>query len=158
MKKMFIATLLGSMFLALFSSVYVNFACAAGPFSVIWNKYLNKNDNRTVVVVFHTEGNVDAASTKMINLMKTRDPGGFMNPYWIVDIPDKDINRKTKCGIVAGTWYSSGFPARSQWFRVMQQADNFTDLYALMYSTDDGFKPISEHQENAKTLMDICND
>ncbi|NVN99063.1 MAG: hypothetical protein HXX17_07030 [Geobacteraceae bacterium] len=145
--------LLGGVFAIFYSSI-----AYAGPVSDVWNEYLNKNDNRTVLVFFHTEGNVDAASTKIINLMKTKDPGGYMNPYWIVNIAKKGINKKTKCGIIAGTWYRAGFPSRAQWFSIMEDSQKFTDLHALVYSTDDGLKPISEHQLNAKTLMEMCND
>lgn len=150
-----VSRVLISLALAVF---FASTACAAGSVSSSWNRVVNKNDGKSVVVVFHTEGNVDAAAANITSLMKTRDPGGFMNPYWIVDIADSATNKNTKCGIIVGTWYRSGFPARGSWESIMRGTQNYSDLHSILYSTQgngDGLSPIDS---NADPLWKMCND
>jgi hypothetical protein len=146
--------------LMLFATLLINGqALAKDKVGDIYTHYFEEHDNRTVIVMFHTDGNVKAAEANLISLMKTRDPGGFMNPYWIVDIPRKATNSKTGCGIIAGTWYQAGFPEDFAWEDIMKLSSKFTDLYAVVFSKSDapGYKASSNDHDKLKGWIDMCD-
>jgi TPR repeat protein len=123
-----------------------------------------------VTVIFEAKGDVNSALANIKTAMSTRDPGGVMNPYWIVNFAAEQVSTKTNCGVITGQWYARGFPYRAPWEQIMYQAfRQNAQLAVYLYSPgreliaedpnfqSDAFKQINKicfkNKFNAQTLI-----
>lgn len=83
-------------------------------------EYQSKTD--MVMVIFKAKKDLDQTLVDIKEAMRTRDPIGLKNPYWIINIPDEGTSTKTNCGVIFGQWYARDFPYRTTWERKMYQA------------------------------------
>jgi len=113
----------------------------ADPVLVLFEKKMSeyRSRNDMVMVVFKARGDVNNALSNIKAAMRTQDPMGYMNPYWIVDFPDEAVSAQTNCGVVIGQWYAGGFPFRAQWEQIMYRAlQQNVEQGAYFYSFGDG--------------------
>ena len=80
-----------------------------------------RHSQETVMVIFKAEGDANSALTNIKTAMRTRDPMGVMNPFWIVNFLGEKVSMKTNCGVIIGKWYARGFPSRETWEKIMDQ-------------------------------------
>lgn len=119
------------------------------------SEYSSRND--TVMVIFKAKGDVNSALTNIKAAMHTRDPGGFMNPYWIVSYFSEKVSMKTNCGVIIGQWYSGGFPYREAWEKIMDRSiQKNAQSGTYLYSQDGEFRITEEGQLQSGALKRTC--
>lgn len=76
--------------------------------------------NYKVKVTFKTSpGKAIAQLQKVVSAMKVRDPGGFLNPYWVPTFHASAAYDDK--GVVIGEWYTSYYEGLSDWSRYLQR-------------------------------------
>lgn len=132
---------------------------AANPFGNVIEKKMLEYGSRDdiVMVIFEAEGNVNSALTNIKAAMRTRDPNGIMNPYWIVNFGDEKVNMKTNCGVIIGQWYSNGFPYREAWENIMDRAiQENAQSGTYLYTQDGEFRVPEKGRSESDTLKKNC--
>ncbi|MBN9125082.1 MAG: hypothetical protein BGO99_12830 [Nitrosospira sp. 56-18] len=127
-----------------------SFTSQADPVSDLVEKkmleYRSRND--VVMVIFEAKKDVNSALANIKTAMRTRDPKGLFNPYWIIGFGDEKTNMGTNCGVIIGQWYASGFPSRVQWEEIMRRSLwDETKSGAYLYSQSGEFR-INEKKES----------
>jgi hypothetical protein len=100
------------------------------------SEYRSRND--IVMVIFKAKDDLNHTLDNIKTAMRTRDPVGITNPYWIVNISDAEVSTKTNCGVIFGQWYARGFPYRTTWEQIMYRAlQQNVQLGGYFYSLGD---------------------
>jgi TPR repeat protein len=129
------------------------------PVSDMVEKKISEYSSRSdvVMVIFEAKKEVDSALTNIKTAMRTRDPGGVMNPYWIIAIGDETTSTKTNCGVIIGQWYANGFPYRASWERIMYQSlQEHAKSGTYLYAQDGEFRVTDEGRSQSDTLKKNC--
>lgn len=115
------------------------------------------SQNNVVMVIFEAKSDINSAMVNMKTAMRTRDPNGFINPYWIVKFLDEKASTDTKCGVIIGQWYASGFPYRASWENIMNRAIYENARFgAYLYTQDGEFRITENQQSQAESLKRNC--
>lgn len=110
-----------------------------------------------VMVMFKSNGNVNAAMANIKTAMRTRDPAGFFNPYWIVEFLGEAVSSKTNCGVVFARWYRSGYSERGPWEDIMTRAlDKYVESGFYAYAREGGFRTTVDREYHMEQLERIC--
>lgn len=131
----------------------------ADPVSNLTEKALLQLSSRQdiVLVIFEAKGDVNSVLVNIKSAMRTLDPNGVMNPYWIIGFPAEAINAKTNCGIITGQWYARGIPYRDPWERIMSRAlQQNARTGALLYTQNGEFRLTEESRAQMEKLKKIC--
>ncbi len=119
------------------------------------SEYSSRND--IVMIVFRAKGDVNSALGNIKTAMHTRDPGGFLNPYWIVSFPADAVSSKTNCGVIFGEWYANGFPARIAWQDIMNRAINENAESGTYFYSDHGtFRETTDREYVSEAVQKTC--
>jgi len=142
-------------------AVLLTSTAQADPVVDLVSKLVNSRNttsrNDLVMVIFNAKGNVHSALANMKSAMHTRDPGGFLNPYWIVNFPDEAVSTSTNCGVIIGEWYAGNFPVRGSWEAIMNQAiSENVEVGAYLYTQNGGFRETSTTQYQLEAINKIC--
>ncbi len=153
MKRKFMFLLLA---IAIFSVSFAVNAGAVGRLAARLETEYRSSNNR-VMVLFKAYGDVNAALANIKSAMRTRDPGGFVNPYWIVSFDGDEVDKKTNCGVIIAQWYDSGFPHRGEWEAIMRPAiQQNAQTGTYFYNKDGGWRSTSDEEFKADALEKIC--
>lgn len=134
-------------------------ASKADPVSDIVEKKMSEYGSRSdvVMVIFEAKKDVDSALANIKAAMKTRDPNGVMNPYWITGVGDETTSTKTNCGVIIGQWYARGFPYRASWERIMYRSlQEHAKSGTYLYTQDGEFRVTDEGRSQSDTLKKNC--
>ncbi|SEL28900.1 tetratricopeptide repeat protein [Nitrosovibrio tenuis] len=134
-------------------------ALQADPVSALAEKAISELSSRSdiVMVIFEAKDDVNSVLVNLKTAMRTLDPGGVMNPYWIVGFPAEAINAKTSCGVITGQWYAGGIPHRGPWERIMSRAlQQNARAAALLYTQNGEFRLTEESRAQMAKLKNTC--
>lgn len=134
-------------------------ALQADPVSALAEKAISELSSRNdiVMVIFEAKDDVSSVLVNLKTAMRTLDPGGVMNPYWIIGFPAEAINAKTNCGVITGQWYARGIPHRGPWERIMDRAlQQNARAAALLYTQNGEFRLTEESRAQMAKLKNTC--
>ncbi len=121
----------------------------------IEDKYKGRKD--IVMVVYYTEKNPHSVLADVKNLMHTKDPIGFFNPYWITRFHETKVDKKTGCGLAVGKWYAYNYKERGSWERIMTDGLPYiTDNAAIFYMVDGGFTSFDGMRPQIDAIKNLC--
>jgi len=131
----------------------------ADPVSDLVEKRMSEYGSRSdvVMVIFEAKKDPDFALANIKAAMKTRDPNGIMNPYWIIGVGDEKTSTKTNCGVIVGQWYARGFPYRASWEQIVYRSlQEHAKSGTYLYTQDGEFKVTNEGRSQSDTLKKNC--
>jgi hypothetical protein len=95
--------------------------------------------NDVVVVVFKTtKKDPDSVLAHFKLHMRTKDPNGFLNPYWVTGFLGEATSEKAGCGIIYGQWYAENYPFSDKWEAMMENNAQYDGVLWAKAFVQDG--------------------
>ncbi|MBS9783596.1 MAG: hypothetical protein KGV46_03480 [Pasteurella sp.] len=139
----------------LFASLPANATSIGRKLVNLESKYGGRSD--VVAVIFYSEKNPYSVEAKVKNLMQTRDPAGFFNPYWVTNFYETEVDKKSGCGFVIGKWYGSGYPSRGTWEPIMDRGlPRITDNATYLYMINGSWVDTVPQRSQSEALGKLC--
>lgn len=145
---------------AIFINLSISFsAMSSESYTSAAYNFQDVNDGKTVAIVFKSQYPLNALN-RVAEVMHTRDPAGWINPYWVTNIIAQGGDPEKGCGIVVGTWYANNFLGSDDWFRIIEQRiGNFVDDWAVMFNTgNSGSKQFMFLTPQYKSVLSLKNE
>jgi hypothetical protein len=109
---------------------------------------------RSAIVLFKADSDSDYWLEKVKRLMRTQDDMAVLNPYWIVQFTDESIDSSSRCGVVVGRWYTSGYLHKERWEQILE--NGLSKLrYTVLYVNTEG-KLAAPDPSQANKLLQQC--
>lgn len=112
--------------------------------------------NDVAILVFSTKSDPSRVLAHFKSKMRTKDPDGIFNKYWITGFLGEAVSTKSGCGIIYAQWYEDDYPFRKKWEEMMEETAQYNNTAWSKAFAKDGKKMVFDKQSFFTEIAEAC--